>query len=286
MFDLEPVSRYRLERPPLAKAVGQARYPIVARLQTLDGIAPVQEALTPLFPYMQQQQQQQLSLIVGPGSQPVSGGQITNSWLFTDDVGWSLTVAPDAATLEIGSQYGSFEEFELRFRAVLEALRQGAALQRCDRLGLRYVDVAQVPPGDEHAWRGWFRSELTGWSASALVSDSARVDTSITQTQLAASPTGHLAGPPVEIQAIVRHGYVPQSAVLPGVLPVPLERSAFLIDVDLFVDGHQAFEETELTRQIGLFHDQIDRFFRWCLLPAGEEYFGLVGLAWRPVAGG
>lgn len=275
VFELEPVPRYRLERPPLVQAVGQVRYPIVARLQTLEGIAPVQDALAMLFPYMQQQQRQQLSLIVGPGSEPVGGAQMTNTWLFTDDAGWRLTVAPDTATLEIGPEYGSFEEFEERFRAMLQALRQGVPLQRCDRLGLRYVDVAQVPPGDENAWRCWFRPELTGWSASNVVSDSTRVETSITQTQLAAAPTGHLAGPPVDIQAIVRHGYVPRNAVLPGVLPAQLERPAFLIDVDLFVEGHQGFDATELTRQVGIFHDQIDRFFRWCLSPTGQEYFGL-----------
>src|SRR5437868_2348553 len=102
VFELEPVARYRLERPPLVQAVGQVRYPIIARLQTLEGIAPVQNALNDLFPYMEQQQRQEVSLLVGPGAPPFSGGQITNSWLFTDDVGWKLTVAPDAATLEIG----------------------------------------------------------------------------------------------------------------------------------------------------------------------------------------
>jgi uncharacterized protein (TIGR04255 family) len=275
VFELEPVGRYRLERPPLAQALGQVRYPIVARLQTLEGIAPVQESLSGLFPYMEQQQRQQLSLIVGPGSQPVSGAQTTSIWLFTDDVGWKLTVAPDMATLEIGPQYGSFEEFEERFASALAALREGAALQRCDRLGLRYVDVAQVPPGDEEAWRTWFRPELTGWGASELVREGTRVETSITQTQLAAPATGDLAGPPVDIQAIIRHGYVPQNAVLPGVLPAQLERAAFLLDMDLFVEGHQTFDEAELTRQLGTFHDQIDRFFRWCLSRAGEEYFGL-----------
>jgi uncharacterized protein (TIGR04255 family) len=274
MFELDAVARYRLARPPLVQAVGQVRYPILARLQTLEGIAPVQEALTTLFPYMQQQQQQQVSLIVGPGSQPVGGAQLTNSWVFNDDAGWVLTVAPDTATLQIGPQYGSFEEFEERFRSMLQALRD-VGLQRCDRLGLRYVDVAQVPPEDANAWRGWFRHELTGWSASDIVGDRTRVETSITQTQIAAPPIGHLAGPPVEIQAIIRHGYVPQNALLPGVLPAPLERPAFLIDVDLFVEGHQPFDAPELTRQLGIFHDQIDRFFRWSLSAEGEDYFGL-----------
>jgi uncharacterized protein (TIGR04255 family) len=275
VFELEPVTPYRLERPPLVQAVGQVRYPILARLQTLEGIAPVQDALNALFPYMEMQQRQQVSLLLGPQAAPVSGAQTTNAWLFTDNEGWKLTVAPDSATLEIGPEYGSFEEFEERFSAMVKALREGVALQRCDRLGLRYVDVAEVPPGNESEWRSWFRPELTGWSASGLVREGTRVETSITQTQLAAPPTGDLAGPPVEIQAIIRHGYVPQNAVLPGVLPAQLERPAFLLDVDLFVEGHQAFAETELTRQLGIFHDQVDRFFRWCLSEAGEEYFGL-----------
>ena len=275
MFDLPPVARYRLERPPLVQAVGQVRYPILARLQTLEGIAPVQDALNTLFPYMQQRQRQQVSLLLGPGAPPVSDAQTTNTWLFTDDAGWVLTVAPDTASLEIGPQYGSFEEFEDRFRAMLQALREGVGLQRCDRLGLRYVDVAQVPPGDEQAWRTWFRPELAGWSASDVVHEDTRVETSITQTQLAAPPTGDLSGPPVDIQAIVRHGYVPPNAVVPGVLPAPLERAAFLLDVDLFVEGPQAFDATELTRQLGMFHDQTDRFFRWSLSSTGEEYFGL-----------
>jgi hypothetical protein len=43
--------------------------------------------------------------------------------------------------------------------------------------------------------------------------------TSLTQTQLAASPVGELAGPPVDIEAIVRHGYIPPATVVPRVLP-------------------------------------------------------------------
>jgi uncharacterized protein (TIGR04255 family) len=63
--------------------------------------------------------------------------------------------------------------------------------------------------------------------------------------------------------------------MIPGVLPAQTTSSAFLLDIDLFVDGHQPFEADELSRQITMLHDQIDRFFRWALAPAGEEYFGL-----------
>jgi uncharacterized protein (TIGR04255 family) len=200
---------------------------------------------------------------------------MTRSWSFTDDAGWTLVVGPDTTTLSIGPGYGKFDEFEDHFRATVDALAVSVGVKRCDRLGLRYVDVAEVPPGDEHAWRGWFKPELTGWSATSLVRADTRVQTSLTQTQLAAPPAGDLAGPPVEVQAIIRHGYVPSNAMLPGVLPAQTENPAFLLDIDLFVEGHQPFDGTELTRQVAMLHDQIDRFFRWSLAPAGEEYFGV-----------
>jgi uncharacterized protein (TIGR04255 family) len=63
--------------------------------------------------------------------------------------------------------------------------------------------------------------------------------------------------------------------MIPGVAPGPIENPAFLLDIDLFVEGHQPFDGEELARQVTLLHDQIDRFFRWSLTPAGEEYFGL-----------
>jgi uncharacterized protein (TIGR04255 family) len=212
---------------------------------------------------------------MGPGMPPTSEAQTARTWRFTDDAGWALVVAADAATLSIGPQYGDFGEFRSRFATIVAALHETAALPRCDRLGLRYVDIAQMPPGDDGAWRDWFRPDLTGWSGSSLVANSTRVITSITQTQLAASPVGDLAGPPADIQAIVRHGYIPANTMVPGVTPEQIENAAFLLDIDLFIEGHQPFDAEELSRQITMLHDQVDRFFRWTLTPTGEEYFGL-----------
>jgi uncharacterized protein (TIGR04255 family) len=275
VFDLAPVGGYRLARPPLVQALGQIRYPVRARLQTLDGVAPLQDGLLELFPYMNQEQVQQVSLLLGPGMAPISEAQTARTWRFTDDTGWALVVAADAATLSIGPQYEDFEEFRSRFAAVVAALQETAGLPRCDRLGLRYVDIAQMPPGEDGAWREWFRPELTGWSGSTVVGDSTRVVTSITQTQLAAPSVGDLAGPPVDVQAIVRHGYIPANTMVPGVMPGQIDNAAFLLDIDLFIEGHQPFDAEELPRQIAMLHDQIDRFFRWALTSAGEEYFGL-----------
>ena len=63
--------------------------------------------------------------------------------------------------------------------------------------------------------------------------------------------------------------------MVPDVMPGQIDDAAFLLDIDLFIEGHQPFDAEELPRQIAMLHDQIDRFFRWALTSAGEEYFGL-----------
>ena len=98
MFDLMPRPGYRLARPPLVQALAQVRYPLRARLQTLDGVALVQDRLELLFPYMAEQHVQQVSLLVSPGAPAQAESQTSRSWQFTNDDGWTLTLAADAAT--------------------------------------------------------------------------------------------------------------------------------------------------------------------------------------------
>jgi uncharacterized protein (TIGR04255 family) len=275
MFGLDPAPRYRLARPPLVEALGQVRFPVRAKLANLDGVAPIQERLDAVFPYMNQQQVQQVSLLIGAAGPAAAESQMAQSWRFTDDSGWSVVIAPDSATQSAGPQYGEFSEFSDRFRTVLTALADGAGVSRADRLGVRYLNIAEVPPGNDGAWRRWFRPELTGWSGSEAVGDTTRLITSITQTQLAAEPVGELSGPPVDVQAIVRHGFIPAGTMVPGVLPRQPQNPAYLLDIDLFIDGAQTFDVDELSRQVTMLHDQIDRFFFWAVAPDGAEYFGL-----------
>jgi uncharacterized protein (TIGR04255 family) len=274
VFRLDAAPQYRLARPPLNQALVQVRFPVRTVLATMEGIAPIQQHLGTLFPYLKQEQLQQLSLLVGPGAPPAAEAQTAHTWHFEDDSGWSLVIAPDNATLSIGPRYSEFREFSDRFSAVLSALSEGAGVPRADRLGVRYLNIAEVPPGDERAWRQWFRAELTGWSGTEVISDGTKLITSLTQTQLAAPPVGELSGPPVDIQAIVRHGLIPANTIVPGAVPVQPQRPAYLIDIDVFVEAPQPFDPTELSRQVTVFHDQIDRFFYWAMSDEGAAYFG------------
>jgi uncharacterized protein (TIGR04255 family) len=92
---------------------------------------------------------------------------------------------------------------------------------------------------------------------------------------LAAKPIGELSGPPGEIQAVVRHGYIPGNTLVPGIPPIQTPNPAYLLDMDLFIETVQPFAVQELSRQVTMLHDQIDRFFRWTLTPEGEAYFGV-----------
>ncbi len=275
MFGLDPCPRYRLSRPPLVQAFGQVRFPVRAKLPSLEGVAPVQERLDDVFPYMNRQEIQQVALLVGPGRPAAAEGQTSQSWRFNDDAAWSLVLSADSATLAVGPQYGEFGEFSDRFRRVLVALDEGGGVTRAYRLGVRYVNIAEVPPGEPDAWRSWFRPELTGWSATQAVAEGTRLITSITQTQLASPPVGELSGPPVDIQAIVRHGFIPARTTVPGVVPTQPQNPAYLLDIDLFVEAPQPFEPDELSRQLTMLHDQIDRFFYWSIAPDGTDYFGV-----------
>jgi uncharacterized protein (TIGR04255 family) len=239
----------------------------------MEGIAPIQQRLSTLFPYLRQQQVQQVSLLLGPGA-PAAEAQSSPTWRFEDDIGWSLVLAPGGATLSVGPQYGEFGEFSERFGTVLSALTSGAGVLRADRLGVRYLNIAEVPPDDEGAWQRWFRPELTGWSGTSIVDGTTRLITSLTQTQLAAPPVGELSGPPVDVQALVRHGVIPANTIIPGTVPVQPQRAAYLIDIDVFVEAPQPFDPVELSRQVTVFHDQIDRFFYWAMTDEGAEYFG------------
>jgi uncharacterized protein (TIGR04255 family) len=275
MFDLEPATRYRLARSPLAQAIAQVKFPMRAKLQSIEGIAPVQEALESLFPDMEPAQVQQMAIVVGPAGPAAQKGESTRTWNFTTDDGWRLEVSPDTATLVVGSEYQGVEEFSRRFEAVLEVLAETAHVRRCTRLGLRYLNLAQAPTDDSRAWRQWFQPELIGWVGGGILGRDTTLIASITQAQLAARPIGELSGPPVDVQAIVRHGYVPSGTMVPGLPPPPLEHPAYLLDLDLYVEAPQILDPAELTAQFRILHGQIDRFFRWSLTSDGAKYFGL-----------
>lgn len=275
MFNLPEVSGYRLQRAPLVLALAQVRFPLIAHLQSLEGVAPIQDRLRGLFPFMEQQTRQEIALALtpqGPAAPPSIGA--SSQWLFTDEAGTKLAIEAGGATLSAGAEYQDIEHFARQFEQVLTAISEAEHLPRCDRLGVRYLDVAEIPPGDDYAWVSWFRPELVGWLGSQILQDETRVVSSLAQTTLAAPPASFVRSSPADVQGLVRHGYVSAQTTIAD-LDIQIANASYVLDIDLFIPAPQPFDPPTLAEQFRALHGQIDRFFRWSLTPEGEEYFQL-----------
>ena len=274
LFQIPEAPRYRLERAPLVQALAQVQYPLIAALETMPGVAPLQEALRETFPYMAQERVQEVSLVIGPAGPAGGASAASVTWNLTNDAGTLIVIGAGSATLSAGSSYTTVEPFSDDFERMLHAL-QSVGVPRCERLGVRYLSLSTALPGEDRSWRRWFKPELLGWAGTETVAEGA-LETSINQVMLSQPPTGDLAGPPADIQAIVRHGAVPAGTDVPGIPPLQVPEPSYLLDLDVFVTGHQPFDPAELLNQFETFHAQIDRFFYWALTPEGAEHFGIV----------
>lgn len=274
LFDLPEPPDYLLTRAPLAQALAQVRFPLIASFQSITGIAPLQEELRAIFPYMRQERVQELSFTVGPEGAEAGPAADSVTWNMTNDDGFLAVVGAGSATLSAGDAYSGVEDFADLFRSLLTALYTVGHIPRCDRLGVRYLSIAEDLPGEPGTWRNWFEDSVIGWTGSSVVPNGA-LASSITQTRLTQPPVGDLAGPPSDVQAAITHGYVPTGTLVPGIPPVRVDQPSYLFDLDVFVEGHQSFNVKSLVDQFIMLHSQVDRFFHWSLSDDGKEHFGL-----------
>ncbi|MDP9375127.1 MAG: TIGR04255 family protein [Chloroflexota bacterium] len=277
MFEIARPCRYRLTDAPLAQALVQVRFPLVAHFQELSGIAGIQDHLSELLPYLQGQQVQQMTITLAPGTETPPPTMTTMVWRFTGDDQWTLALEPGAASLFVGDEYRGIEDFADRFFQVLSALYETRRVRRCDRLGLRYLNIVEPPPGDERAWARWFKQELIGWVGAGILGPNTRLHSSLAQTQISVPPVDSFAVAPADVQAMVRHGVLPAGTEIPleSGSPRMVEQEAYVIDLDLFIQAPQRFDPETLIKQFQSLHAQIDAFFHWSLTEEGARNFGM-----------
>lgn len=271
MLLLPDPPRYTMGRAPLAQVIIQVSFPVVARLQTLSGVAPLQDALTDLFPYMNRNRVQQLSLMVGPTGPAAS--ESTESWVneFTNDDGWTLSVTETSASLTVaGSDYPGLQKIEEMFEKVCDALLHAARVPRCDRIGTRYMNVVRT---DREGWASWFQPQIVGLADPGLTPPEHLVAT-ITETRLRRSPTGAFAwAVDKPIEGILRHGVVPAGSVVAGVPPRPLDSASLVLDIDMFIAAPQKFIPKTLAEQYSQLHSDIEKVFYWSVTEKGRVEF-------------
>lgn len=272
MFELGPVSQYTLGRPPLAQALAQVRFPLIARLQTFEGVAPLQEALLAEYPYMEKVTEAGLAISIGQAAvQP----ETTTAWHFTDDDGRLIVLNSNSLTLSVGKQYDGFTDFKDRFSRALAVLQGTFSPRRCAQIGVRFVNLVDDTGGEEGQWKSIFDPSIVGWPATEIVHGDTRLQSSVSQIQLISPPINELADFPADVQAVIRHGIAPATSLMPGIPPIRLEDRSFFLDIDIFIAASQEFEAGLIINQFQAMHSQTDRFFRWALTAEGEKYFGL-----------
>jgi uncharacterized protein (TIGR04255 family) len=274
MFDLPQPESFHVERPPLVVAVAQVRFPLVARLQTLAGIASLQDRIAGVLPYMEQVHQQQLLLSLSPlGSAASPAVEQTSAWKFTNEGSWILSIEPGSATLSVGADYTTGDDFASAWRTILEALASDVGVPRCDRIGVRYVDVIDIPHDAQTEWLAWLQPQLMGMLGTTIFSEGTALRTYVTQAHLLSSRRE-----PHPVQGAFRIGFLPQGTQLglqPLSEPFQVAETAFLLDIDLFIEGHQPFDVDSLVQDYDLLHLQQEQFFLWALTDEGKNHFGV-----------
>jgi len=240
-------------------------------------VADIQQRLAERFPFLERQDVQEVSLVLGPAGPTAPVSEIATSWSFSTEEGVQAVLAPDSATLSAaGDSYHGIAAFTERFEALLSALAQSPPRQRrCDRLGVRFLNLAAFPTETRTPDVAWFKPEVTGWIHTTLLEPDTQLASTVTQTEIVALPTGSFSGMPGPIQATIRHGMVPSGSAVPGIPPITVSSPSYLLDFDLFITAPQPFDVRVLLGQFRTMHRHIDSFFRWTLTDEGAEHFGL-----------
>jgi uncharacterized protein (TIGR04255 family) len=276
VFRLEPPKPYRLGHAPLAQALVQLNFPLQARLSNLEGMAPIQDLLGGRYPTLTQRHVQGIQFEMsseGPPQAMMAGGNIVFD--FASDDGHRLAFSPHQVVMSASSSYGGVADFLGRFGELAHVLADVVRVPRVDRIGVRYISLAESLPGDEDAWRAWFKPEIVGWTSSGIIEDETKVHLSIQQTMLSSQPVGELADFPADVQTAVRQGIAPAGSVIPASPDIQIAIRSFLLDLDASAAGAMPCDQDLLGRHFQTLHAQIDRFFRWSLTPEGENYFEL-----------
>lgn len=269
VFALLTPPAYRLTEAPLVQALAQIRFPLVADLATLEGVAKLQATIGSAFPVLRSTAS--LELNANPGGLQANSSM---TWRFEDDDGRLLLVQPGQATLSIGGQYAGCADFFERFTEIVSALHEVKGVLVVDRIGVRFLSAASVNNhGEITAWPLWFNPKLTGWVASSVTDEATDLGIAITEVHLAGPPPAD-SPLPETVRAVVRHGYVPAGTTLPGMPEILLDDAAYVLDLDLFVEETQRLDPPLVAAQVAALHGEIDRFFWWAVTDAGRQHFG------------
>ena len=260
-MSLPAPDRTPLAAPPLLVTLCQVRYEARDNLTSAPAAKQMLKHLAPLgLGTMTQVRQQQVVLIAGPSTEPLSHEPPPQpaGWQFTSESGaTTVNVLTDQMTLET-RRYPGWEEFLALWEICVSALIESANPTISTRVGLRYVN--RIKSRHARALRDFGRAELVDPAFTGPIEKSPLSDY-VTATEGRATLRFSDG-----TNSLVQHGVITEEAT-----------PAFVLDIDCFRSEAVEFDQQSLLTTVGILNERALQIFQTVVGPSLREEMGQEG---------
>ncbi len=246
-----------LANSPLIRVLVQARFSSVLKIDSKEGVAPLQELMRRQYPLLEQVTAHRLQLALSenaPSFQPVA----SNVWRFSDaPKTFIASLTSDAITLETLAYPGRLafmERWAQLLRWVEDTYSPGLVL----RIGARFLNridgegIDQLPQ--------WIRANLIG---VALPEYREHVSQAISEANIQVEEGGML----------LRWGIIPGGTTIDPGLFEPVPTPSWLLDLDIFSGDQRRFDASSLSEAFQRLSERAYAVFRWVMTEEGLNNF-------------
>lgn len=242
-------STQKLKLSPLSLVVCQVRHEENIAASDPKRALRVHDAIEDLYPILEQQAGQELTLTAGPLGVQTMPSVAQRGWkMRSQDQRWNAVVMPSFFSLETTS-YDNWVDFRSRLEAFTQAVASAIDPSLEERIGLRFIDRITHPSvASPKDWAGWIDAAFLGPIAHA------RVGEGITTSQQI-----------VEIDAgdgrslILRHGAI-RDAEAGG-------EWTYLLDQDCYVQRGRPFNADQVLDAVESLHTLALQVFQQAITP-------------------
>jgi uncharacterized protein (TIGR04255 family) len=254
-MSLPAPDRTPLAAPPLLVTLCQVRYDALDDLASASAAKTLLKHLAPLgLGSMTQVRQQQVVLIAGPSTEPLSQEAPPQpaGWQFTNESGaTTVNVLTDQMTLET-RVYPGWDNFLSLWDHCISALAEAAAPSFSTRVGLRYVN--RIKSRHARSLRDFGRAELVDPAFSGPIERSP-LSGYVTATEGRATLRFSDG-----TDALIQHGVVTEEAA-----------PAFVLDIDCFRSEAHEFDKQFLLGLVGVLNERALQIFQTVVGPGLQE---------------
>ena len=259
-----PTPEVPLPQAPLARVVAQVRFPSILAIRNPDRVAGLQEVLRGTYPNLSRDQVHSIE-VTGNQTPKVDQDLI---WRFADcekDPDWQVSLGVNFVAVETSS-YDSRADFLARLRTVLVTVEQTFNPASANRLGLRYIGRLT----DEAVER---LDELIHPEVLGLDRPPGNLDPSLreavihqlTETQFLVAGGDCIQG---------RWGRLPRNTTFDPSALEPVDKSSWILDLDMFTTSPQPFGHEGLVTTATGFAECLYWLFRQMVTVEFLRFYG------------